>query len=59
MFKATDENSLEVDSDEDYHYIDGQNKTDEHLAHEADMKRREEKEMAEYTRNRDGHSKTY
>jgi hypothetical protein len=41
MFKATDENSIEVDSDDGYFYQDGQNKSEDQIAHEALLKKSE------------------
>ena len=58
MFKASDENSIEVDSDNDYHYQDGQNKSEDQLAHEALLKKSEQREMDEYNRNRGVHEES-
>jgi hypothetical protein len=58
MFRASDENSIEVDSDNDYHYQDGQNKSEDQLAHEALLKKSEQREMDEYNRNRGVHEES-
>ena len=56
------DNSDDFENENSYHYQDGQNKADaskhlkdeNQLAYEDDIKRKEEQDLAEYSRNRGG-----